>query len=257
MKYTYALLWILLAAPSARADMPPAEAEAAVRAADDAFWKAYNTCDVAAMSGFFSEDIEFYHDKGGLTKTRAGLTDSIKKNLCSNPKSHLRREAIADSVKSYPLAGNRVLLVGEHRFYVNDVDKPEFLDGQARFDDLWEYADGHWRMSRVFSYSHGPAAYPPPAAIELSAAELSKLAGRYTSGQSGDIEITVDGSHLKLISGTHTFTIFALSPTQFFSRERDLRFEFSAPKNGSIDRIVVRENGNVVDEARRKTGGSK
>jgi hypothetical protein len=157
MKYACALLSLLLAAASARADMPPAEAEAAVRAADTAFWNAYNTCDVAAMSSFLSEDIEFYHDRSGLTKTRAGLTDSIKKNLCSNPKSHLRREAIAGSVKFYPLAGNRALLVGEHRFYVNDVDKPEFLDGQARFDDLWEYADGRWRMSRVFSYAHGPA----------------------------------------------------------------------------------------------------
>lgn len=157
MKYAVALLLIPLAAASARADLTSTEAEAAVRAADAAFWAAYNRCDVAAMGGYFSEDVEFYHDKGGLTKSRAGLVDSIGKNLCGNPKSHLRREAIADTVKFYPLAGNRALLIGEHRFYVNDAGKPEFLDGQARFDDLWEYADGHWRMSRIFSYAHGPA----------------------------------------------------------------------------------------------------
>ena len=157
MKTVPAFFLSLLLASGVRADPPPGDVEAAVRAADAAFWNAYNACDVAAMGDFISEDVEFYHDKSGLTKTRASLTDSISKNLCSNPKSHLRREAISASVKFYPMAGNRALLVGEHRFYVNDTGKPEFLDGQARFDDLWEFADGHWRMSRIFSYAHGPA----------------------------------------------------------------------------------------------------
>ena len=255
MKTVSAFLLPLLVAPSVHADPPAADAEAAVRAADQAFWKTYNTCDLATAGDYFTDDVEFYHDKGGLTKSRAALVDSIRKNICGNPDQRVRREAVADSVKFYPMAGNRALLVGDHRFYITEPGKPEYLTGQAKFDDLWEYVDGRWRMSRVFSYSHGGVAYTPPAAIELPAATLSKLAGRYASEHGGDIEIAVDGSHLKLTSGAHAFAIFALSPTQFFSRDRDLRFEFSAPKGGAVDRIFVRENGNVVDEALRKPGG--
>ena len=257
MKTVPAFLLSLLVASGVRADPPSGDVEAAVRAADEAFWKTYNTCDLATTGDYFTDDIEFYHDKGGLTKSRAALVESIKKNICGNPDQRVRREAVADSVKIYPMAGNRALLVGDHRFYITEPGKPEYVTGQAKFDDLWEYVDGRWRMSRVFSYSHAGVSYAPPTAIELPAATLAKLAGRYASKQSGELDIAVDGSHLRLKSGTLTLAIFALSPTQFFAKERDLRFEFSAPKGGAIDRIFVRENGNVVDEVRRKAGGSK
>jgi hypothetical protein len=257
MKTVPAFLLSLLVASGVRADPPPGDVEAAVRTADEAFWKTYNTCDLATTGDYFTDDIEFYHDKGGLTKSRVALVESIKKNICGDPDQRVRREAVADSVKFYPMAGNRALLIGDHRFYITEPGKPEYVTGQAKFDDLWEYVDGRWRMSRVLSYSHGGVSYTPPAAIELPAATLSKLAGRYASRQGGDIDVAVDGSHLKLTSGAHAFAIFALSPTQFFAKERDLRFEFSAPKGGAVDRIFVRENGNVVDEAARKQHGSK
>ena len=253
----FAASLLLLAASVASADPPAGDAEAAVRAADAAFWKAYNTCDIPATGDFFTESIEFYHDKGGLTKSRADLVESIKKNICGNPNQRVRREAVAGSVQFYPMAGNRALLVGDHKFYITEPGKPEYLTGQAKFDDLWEYADGHWRMSRVFSYSHGGVPYTPPEAITLPAQTLAKLVGRYASKQSGEIDIAVDGEQLKLTSGAHGFALIALSPTQFFVKERDLRFEFSAPAGAAVDRIFVRENGNVVDTVLRKSGAPK
>ena len=247
----------LLAAPVAFADPPTGDAEAAVRAADAAFWKAYNTCDIPTTGDFFTDGIEFYHDKGGLTKSRADLVESIKKNICGNPNQRVRREAVAGSVQFYPMAGNRALLVGDHKFYITEPGKPEYLTGQAKFDDLWEFADGHWRMSRVFSYSHGGVPYTPPEAITLPAQTLAKLVGRYSSKQSGDVDIAIDGEQLKLTTGSQSFALSALSPTQFFVKERDLRFEFSAPASGAVDRIFVRENGNVVDALLRKSGAPK
>jgi len=32
---------------------------------DGRFWSAYNTCDTDKMKGFFTDGVEFYHDKGG------------------------------------------------------------------------------------------------------------------------------------------------------------------------------------------------
>ncbi|MEP6949265.1 MAG: hypothetical protein ABI863_08330 [Ginsengibacter sp.] len=34
---------------------------------DSAFWKTYNSCDTAGNKAFFTDDVEFYHDKGGIT----------------------------------------------------------------------------------------------------------------------------------------------------------------------------------------------
>ena len=33
---------------------------------DSVFWKHYNSCNIDAMRSFFTDNIEFYHDKGGV-----------------------------------------------------------------------------------------------------------------------------------------------------------------------------------------------
>lgn len=72
--------------------------EAAVRAADAAFWKAYNACDLPAAGKLLSADVEFYHDRTGLTRTRDGLIESLRKGPCADPNMRLRREAIDTSL---------------------------------------------------------------------------------------------------------------------------------------------------------------
>ena len=34
---------------------------------DSAFWNAYNNCDTARFKDFLTNDLEFYHYKGGVT----------------------------------------------------------------------------------------------------------------------------------------------------------------------------------------------
>ena len=62
---------------------------------DSLFWKAYNNCDTTQFQNFLTEDVEFYHDKGGLMLCMEDLSASFKKNLCSNENFRLRREAVA------------------------------------------------------------------------------------------------------------------------------------------------------------------
>jgi hypothetical protein len=130
---------------------------------DGLFWDAYNRCDVDKMAEFFWPDIEFYHDKGGPTIGSGPLMETIRKNLCGNPNSHLRREAVPDTAKVFPLEKNGeiygAVLYGEHYFYVNDKGKPEYRDGMAKYFDVWLLKDGKWKMSRVVSYDHHDA--PP------------------------------------------------------------------------------------------------
>lgn len=130
-------------------------------AKDAAFWTAYNKCDVAAFRPMFTNDVEFYHDKGGPTIGQDNFMNALKTGLCGNPDSHLRREAVEVTVKVFPLENSKTIygaiISGEHVFYVNEKGKPEFLDGRARFMQLWVVKDGTWKMSRILSYDHGPA----------------------------------------------------------------------------------------------------
>jgi hypothetical protein len=157
------LLPVLLAlhVPMARAaDGPPSEPAQGALQQEALFWAAYNACDVAAISQFFPDDVEFYHDRGGPTIGKAGLTSALQTALCGNPKSRLRREVVEGTVRLFPLskgdATYGAIVSGEHLFYVLDAGKPARADGHARFTHLWLLQDGVWKMSRVLSYDHRP-----------------------------------------------------------------------------------------------------
>ncbi|MBL7857391.1 MAG: nuclear transport factor 2 family protein [Cyclobacteriaceae bacterium] len=135
--------------------------EANILHLDSLFWKAYNSCDVNTLQTFFTADVEFYHDKGGLTTTKNELVMTIKSGLCNNTDFRLRREAVKGSIQLFPLQKSNAtygaILSGQHVFYINETGKPETLDGLARFTHVWLYTDGQWKMSRILSYDHGPA----------------------------------------------------------------------------------------------------
>lgn len=162
MRLLACILTLLFALPLL-SQSPPNKDSAAVLSEDAAFWEAYNQCDVQKMSQYFTADVEFYHDKGGITLGLGPLTESFKNNLCGNPKFRLRREAVPGTVQLYPLQKNGVtygaVLSGEHYFYINDNGKPEFRDGQANFFHVWLLHDGQWKIARVVSYNHHQA--PP------------------------------------------------------------------------------------------------
>ena len=66
------------------------ELDSAVAALDAALFDSYNRCDLEKFASFFSEDVEFYHDQGGVTLGRAALTDSVRMNCRSPGKRNLR-----------------------------------------------------------------------------------------------------------------------------------------------------------------------
>lgn len=150
-----------LAAGSARAADAPGGAVAAVEERERTFWRAYNDCAVADMPALIAEDVEFYHDRGGVTLGRDALVESVRKNLCSNPAFRIRREEVPGTVRVFPLAKDGVvygaIASGEHTFDLVEKGKAPVRDGLARFTTLWILKDGTWRMSRVLSYDHGPA----------------------------------------------------------------------------------------------------
>ncbi len=116
---------------------------------DGALFDAYNACDLDKFGSFFIDDVEFYHDQGGVTLGRQNLTESVKKNICGK----VRRELVPETLQVYPMRGFGAVEMGVHRFHQPKVD-PNNAVGEAKFIHLWQNKEGVWKVTRVISYDH-------------------------------------------------------------------------------------------------------
>ena len=233
---------------------PAAGWDAAVRTFDDAYWAAYNSCDLKVLSAMNADDLEFYHDQGGVMKGRAAFDNAMAKNICGNPANKVRREAIQDSVHAYPLMEKGALygaiIEGRHQFYNAAPGKPEQLSGTARFTSLFLLKDGTWKMSRVLSYDHAAVqAAPKPAEVNAAPGALDLLAGTYTAKDKMVLTVKPAGNHLMVQAGGSTFELYPTSLNNFAMKTRDITVNFTVDAAGKGQGLVVRERGAVVAEA--------
>jgi hypothetical protein len=130
----------------------PAQLFQAIQALDVALFDSYNRCDLEKFGTFFTDDVEFYHDQGGITLGRQKLTESVKQNICGK----VTRELVRGSLEVYPMQGYGAVEIGVHRFHHPGV--PDHDDvGEAKFIHLWQYKDGAWKITRVISFDHKAA----------------------------------------------------------------------------------------------------
>ncbi|MFC0153003.1 hypothetical protein ACFFJ4_04925 [Xanthomonas dyei] len=61
------------------------------------------------------------------------MVTSGRNGHCADPTSRLRRALIDESLAFHPLKDGYAILSGRHRFYVQQRNQPERLDGQADF----------------------------------------------------------------------------------------------------------------------------
>ena len=144
---------VLRAANSPAQVRPPTTPESlfrAVEAQDAALFDSYNRCDLQKFISFFQEDVEFFHDHGGVTLGREKLTESIKNNICGQ----VTRELVPGSLEVYPMDNYGALEIGVHRFH--HPKDPKEPDGEGKFVHLWHYdkATQAWTVTRVFSFDH-------------------------------------------------------------------------------------------------------
>jgi hypothetical protein len=162
---------------------------------------------------------------------------------------------VPGTVKTYPLRNGTVtygmVLSGEHYFYVSEKGKPERRDGLAKFFHVWLVKDGSWKMARVISYDHGPAPYMNTSKeVTLSPQSLEHCEGKYQGPQSA-ITVNQGQNALIITIGGKDFSVYPESEHLFFSKDRDLTFEFSGDDAGRASTIVVREGGDVVERLNR------
>ena len=125
---------------------------------DGEVFDAFNHCEDPAQlqkhASYFADDVEFYHDTGGVTWTRDAMLANTKKNACG----HYRRELVRGSLKVYPVKDFGAISQGVHRFcQVSDGS----CDGLADFVIVWHRINDRWQITRVLSYGHRVASGMP------------------------------------------------------------------------------------------------
>jgi hypothetical protein len=137
-------------------DGPDLTATIAARDAE-LFHVMFDLCDPDALSDLVTDDLEFYHDRGGLTATGETFVADYAEG-CAGKQGpdafHSRRELVPESLRVYAIPGIGAVEEGSHLFYERQGDGPEHLVGRARFSVLWRIEDGHWRLARAFSIDH-------------------------------------------------------------------------------------------------------
>lgn len=116
---------------------------------DSALFRAFNTRDTASFNAFFTIDLEFYHDQGGLTGYQHTI-DFLRSNIEQH--SDLHREAVAGSFEVYPINGYGAIQIGQHRFCHTENGKQ--ICGTFKFIHIWKNENNTWKIARVISYDH-------------------------------------------------------------------------------------------------------
>jgi len=125
---------------------------------DAEVFDAFNHCADAAQlnkhSRFFANNVEFYHDSGGVTWDRKHMIANTKKFACGR----YTRELVPGTLKVFPIRGFGAIEQGAHRFCQVSSGKCE---GLADFVMVWRHSEGRWQITRVLSYGHRAAEGTP------------------------------------------------------------------------------------------------
>ncbi len=124
---------------------PSRELHAQIVRMDSIFFDAYNHCKMEVIEQLFSEDIEFFHDKGGLSTSKKDIVNAIRNNICDK----VQRELIPGTIEVYPIANYGAVQMGWHQFHNNQ--EPDAKPHPSKFVTIWKKENDKWVMSRIIS----------------------------------------------------------------------------------------------------------
>ena len=137
------------ASPAGTGDVSSSELTNAIAGMDQKMFDAFNAHDVDLLMSLFTDDLEFYHDKGGLTnhqQTREGFT----KMFGNMP--DIKRTLVPDTFLVYPIKDYGAIELGTHRFCHQENGKDDC--GDFPFVMIWKKVGNSWKVARVVSYGH-------------------------------------------------------------------------------------------------------
>ena len=147
MKKSLIIVFLLLVSFSITAQVEKtSELYKTILALDKELFDAYNTCteNLEKHASFYADEIEFFHDAGGLSTSKKEIIESIKKNICGK----VTRDLVADSVEIHKIPDYGVVVIGYHKFN-NLIEKS--TSKPSKFILFWKHTDTNWKLTKVVS----------------------------------------------------------------------------------------------------------
>ena len=116
---------------------------------DSALFSAYNSKNLNQMKTYFTKDLEWYQDNGGLIDFEKVFTNF---QSIFNREYTLTRSLIKESLEVHPIEGYGAIEVGSHQF--SHIENGKLEVGTFKFLMIWKNDKGNWKISRVISYDH-------------------------------------------------------------------------------------------------------
>lgn len=131
-----------------------------IKANDSILFKiGFDQCKIDQSAALMSDDLEFYHDKSGITNSKSEFVSQMKNGLCkrNNPEK-IYRFLVEESMQVYPMYNNGklygALQNGKHFFSPSKTTSYTESDNYALFSHLWVIENEKWKLKRVISYNH-------------------------------------------------------------------------------------------------------
>ena len=124
------------------------------------FDASFVSCDAAKANAVFADNVEFYHDKDGLSVGEQ-VRENTRRLTASCPGAHgVTRTIVPGSLRVYPIEGYGAVQMGVHRF----DERGATTSTLTKFVSVWRLQDGRWRLARVLSLDHRamPSQAPTP-----------------------------------------------------------------------------------------------
>ncbi|SFQ66937.1 nuclear transport factor 2 family protein [Hymenobacter arizonensis] len=116
---------------------------------DAEMFAAFNAKDVDKLMSYFAENVEFYHDKGGLSNF-SQTKEGFARLFAQTP--DISRTLVAGSLEVYPVKEYGAMHIGVHRFCHVENGKDDC--GNSKFVMVWQQQGDAWKITRVVSYDH-------------------------------------------------------------------------------------------------------
>ncbi len=116
---------------------------------DSSLFAAYNSKKLDLMKTYFTNDLEWYQDNGGLIDFEKVFENF---NSIFNRDYDLKRNLIKESLEVHPIEDYGAIEIGKHQF--KHIENGKLEIGTFKFLMIWKNDNGNWKISRVVSYDH-------------------------------------------------------------------------------------------------------
>ncbi len=198
----------------------------------------FNQCNLDEIEKLIMDDIEFYHDKDGITRSKKKFLSSIKNNLCTSGTNIIKRVLDEASFEVFPLYEEGKL----YGAIQNGVHS--FGQTQAVYSHVWLLEKEKWKLSRVLSYNHHTEQHIQKVdQIDIGIDQLKLYVGKYEFSPEFILTIRIEDGVLYGGSQGQEVKISSYAEHKFIDDEQTHDLEFLLDANGDVSGLLMKGSG--------------